>query len=556
MLKIACLLLLFPVCAFVPGYLFTRKSRLPEELKLIQSISLSIMTIYLFAFLFYLLKFNWLPYGLLSALFLISAIAMRGEIFKLFSTPAVKNILVSYAIFTLWVLILLLCIRNYSGGDWWGDWQEHYERSLFFKDHSPLDVKFIGTWMLPARPPLYNVVVSFFLKLLGSEFYIYQATSVMLNSLVFFGACSALYVYAKRRQIKSANNLFIMTLLLCFNPSVVQNITFLWTRPLTTFFVIYSLALYVMAIMENNLCLRRLSYLNMGLATLTHYSAVPYLFGIVLMDLYFMVTRRVSLKESMANAGIFLMAFSTWIIFSLYHYGHKVTFGSNSTVSDSSVFGVKQTMLIICGNLVNTFIPHSLRSESLFKNYLYSPDTIISYMRDYFFLTYQTNFFFLFGSFGWLIVLCFLVKSTIAMTKEGGTENAGLLWGFLVFVVTLGIAVQARPAPFGVAHICLQPIAILGLAYVAVNYVHCHRYVRCLLWIFVAIDLTAGILLQIWMEHYVNEVSEAATEIGYKFMADTDYAAYFLALLVLCLLLLVTYVVKMMTNHKPTPDWR
>jgi len=45
-------------------------------------------------------------------------------------------------------------VRSYSGGEWAGDWYEHYERARFFLERYPLGQKLISVYLLPARPPL------------------------------------------------------------------------------------------------------------------------------------------------------------------------------------------------------------------------------------------------------------------------------------------------------------------------------------------------------------------------------------------------------------------
>ena len=54
-------------------------------------------------------------------------------------------------------------IRNYSGALWSGDWLEHFQRSLFFLHHFPKDTPIYGEYLLPARPPMMNVLAAFFL---------------------------------------------------------------------------------------------------------------------------------------------------------------------------------------------------------------------------------------------------------------------------------------------------------------------------------------------------------------------------------------------------------
>jgi hypothetical protein len=70
----------------------------------------------------------------------------------------------------LWAIGLLSLVRHYSGGAWAGDWIEHYERTLFFLDHRPKDTVSIGAYLLPARPPLMNLVAAHCLAQVGRQY--------------------------------------------------------------------------------------------------------------------------------------------------------------------------------------------------------------------------------------------------------------------------------------------------------------------------------------------------------------------------------------------------
>jgi len=49
----------------------------------------------------------------------------------------VRRVSTAFALLLLWTLVILATIRHYSGGDWFGDWLEHFQRTLVFFQHQP-----------------------------------------------------------------------------------------------------------------------------------------------------------------------------------------------------------------------------------------------------------------------------------------------------------------------------------------------------------------------------------------------------------------------------------
>jgi hypothetical protein len=72
----------------------------------------------------------------------------------------------------------------YGGVTWFGDWYEHYERSILFLDHLPPETRFhLGIWTLPARGPIFNATAAFFMRILGRDFASHQVFATGLNTL-------------------------------------------------------------------------------------------------------------------------------------------------------------------------------------------------------------------------------------------------------------------------------------------------------------------------------------------------------------------------------------
>ena len=113
---------------------------------------------------------------------------------------------------------MLALIRCYTGGNWYGDWFEHYQRTEFFLERWPEDFMFIGTYSLSARPPFFNVLCSHFLAQLNASYALYQVTCVLLGLSVFF----PVFLFAKHWGRGSYSIIAIVALFLCLNPALMQ----------------------------------------------------------------------------------------------------------------------------------------------------------------------------------------------------------------------------------------------------------------------------------------------------------------------------------------------
>src|SRR5204862_7595417 len=75
---------------------------------------------------------------ILASLFAVSSvvcvvlgIVARRDILRLLQSFQIKHSLLGYGFLLVWTLLLLGMIRVYSGAGWYGDWLEHFQRTLF-----------------------------------------------------------------------------------------------------------------------------------------------------------------------------------------------------------------------------------------------------------------------------------------------------------------------------------------------------------------------------------------------------------------------------------------
>lgn len=497
MLKLVALLVIFPVSVFVPGFVALRRFRLSDELRLSVSVAVSLAFLYAAGFVLYLADAGaGASVGIVIAL-LAAAVLYRRDLLAFLRAPAARAILLHHAIFTMWLLLLSFVIRAFSGALWAGDWQEHYERAVFFLGGRPLETRFIGVWSLTARPPLDNLVAAFFLRIAGRDFFAYQLTAVLLASLEFLGAASLSFTLTHRGGARRYTGLLALTTLLCLNPSVVQNATYPWTRALTNFFVLQAAALFVLALRESLPSLRRWSFLHLGLALATHYSTVPYLIALALVELRLLFTRRLAVREAALAALLVAAPVALWLAFAIDRFGIAGTFLTNSTVAWNATLGPVGITLRALRNLGATLVPHFLREVPP----EYAQEYVLGFARDYAFLVYQVSLPALMGSLGGLAVAGSLAMEAIRRLRRGRVETPVLVAVFLATVVVLGTASVADDDAFGVAHVCLQPLGVAGLAYLAARWSGAPPWLRALLGAGLLVDAAVGIGLHFWIQH-------------------------------------------------------
>lgn len=195
-LLLAVVLLL--VCGFAPGFFFIRRLRWSPMEKLCGSIGASFALLYLVSATIYFFS----PPGTgaeaemrpeLLALVSIASAALafiaRGDIARLFASFRLPQVLAGFCFLFVWTFVILTMIRNYSGGSWYGDWLEHFQRSIYFLNHFPTSTPIIDWYQLSARPPAMNLLAAFFLGQTLDRFEVFQVIFTSLNLLIFLPCC-------------------------------------------------------------------------------------------------------------------------------------------------------------------------------------------------------------------------------------------------------------------------------------------------------------------------------------------------------------------------------
>ncbi|TMA91572.1 MAG: hypothetical protein E6J77_06195, partial [Deltaproteobacteria bacterium] len=354
------LLLLLVACSVGPGFFLVRKLPWSPPEKLCAALGLSLLVLYLSSFVIFALHLPQSAYFGVSALCLALLALSFRDLTGLFGHRRVRRQIAAFAFLFLWAIGLLSLVRHYSGGLWAGDWIEHYERTLFFLDHQPKDTVFIGAYLLPARPPLMNLVAAHFLAQVGRQYDLYQVVFLFLNLLIVFPCCLIAGAMAPR----GGGRLTLVAGALAASPMLLQNVTWTWTKLAAGFYVILAIWLYLRGWRKQDPLRMTLAFVTLSAGLLVHYSVGPYALFLALHYLIVAFRTRTARWRELACISLFSVGLlATWLAWSTAVYGPRATFGSNTTVTDASKVSASANLVRAGTNLVNTIIPHPFRPE-------------------------------------------------------------------------------------------------------------------------------------------------------------------------------------------------
>jgi hypothetical protein len=545
---------LLAVTSLAPGMLLVRRLRWNPLEKLCGAFAASLALVYLvalLAFWFHLANgFRW-SYG---AACLFAGLFCLRDVHRLFRTRPVRRTLTAFAIVLLWTLALLSLARHYAGGPWSRDWIVHYEKSLAF-----LAGPHAGAQLLD-RPPAMNLIWSYYLALAGRRFEHFQLVGLLLNTLIFL-PCSllagAVFPRGGRRPV-------IVAALFMLNPLFVQNVTYTWTKLFAGFYTVLGIGLYLAALRKRDPIRLAWALSALAFGCLVHFAAVPYAAFIVLHALLATAMRRGMSWRGAAGAIVCgALVLGTWYGWTLLAFGPRANAAANPTLSFFGKHSTFDNVQRVARNAINTIVPLPLRVSTPY----YAQPSRWGHIRDHAFMAYEDNFILSMGSVGgmvaaWLtfrllarrkapklnvtcaagalvIVLALLAVPVVrdvvfvalpnvplvvvavaiatwalARACTNVRHRAGLaplrperrFWRrFLIIVPLVGIAAQDQYTDFGLVHICLQPVTLMGVTLVAAAAATLSRRVRLLLAAGAAVDFLLGIFLHFSLQRYTFE---------------------------------------------------
>jgi len=509
--KIVLILFSLLIFSLVPGFVIARRLHSDVNVKFHASIVISLLVLYLSSFALYIsvatLPVFWIFLGLLI---LMGTLNFRPFLIML-RTEAVKTQICIFGLFFLWNFLCLLLLRHYSMANWWGDWFEHYHRSLFFSEHLPLETKFFDTYSLPARPPMMNLICSFIMRLFGNDFWVFQITSVFLNSLASLGCLSVLRLYCPNLRRCS----IVLLALLAFNPFVVHNVSYTWTKLFSAFLVLEGLSFLLNKdIKDSTRYLLGLGSLSLGVVA--HYSALIYLATASIVIFLLLLKTKFSFIRSLFPACISsFLILTSWFGWAIATYGLKGAFSANATVADYAAISPVGTdiqlsfldsLSIVFGNILHSFIPWPFALQ--FQSWLRQANWL-GELRDYLGLIYQTNLIFACGLIGGLLLLYGLALELFRAIQK--RNLAGLFLHLLAFacVMFFGSAVLGLSgiAYFGLSHLSFQPLVLLALVFLVRVFAGAPKYIKWIFLLGLIVDFLIWILPHIIVQHLSFPVS-------------------------------------------------
>lgn len=496
---------LFLLTIFGLGWPLAARLALSPPEQMLASAGSSVLGIFIFGWIVYLGGLPADAFWLLPILAAVGLFSHLGEFGTVARDPATRTLFALYLIVTLWCVGWLGTVSTYAGGGWSGDWFEHWERSRFFLERWPLDRTFLIIYPLPARPPLINVVTGAFLHLTRVDFAHYQLLSTLLAGLVFLPAAVLAQAFRRRqgaaipRDSAGENRLLaVLAVLFMLNPLFVQNATFAWTKLPSAFFVLAALYFFLRAhAPQPPRSATPLCAAFLAAAFLAHFSAGPYLAALAVAWIALGWRRR---RESAwwRETGLAVLVggavLATWFAWSLRTFGTGSTLLSNTSVTAIDATPGAQLWRVLL-NLRDTLVPHFLRPLDTSLMAQRSP---WGWWHDWFFQAYQLNLFLAFGSVAWLVIL----REGWRIGRKADPEARRFWTGVVVLIIFLGVATTGARDTWGLAHICLQPLVLLGIAFLAARWFELGRGWRLALVAGATVDFVLGITLHFTVQNF------------------------------------------------------
>jgi Flp pilus assembly protein TadD len=492
-------LLLLLLGSVGPGLWLVRRFPWSPAERLCGAIAASGVVLYLTSALIYVLDLPRFAYAVVSlaCLGIGAAGAARGRFFP--AGREVRRELGGFTFLVVWTLLLLALVRSYSGAMWSGDWIEHYRRTRFFLEHQPLGTLFGEAYSLPARPPFMNLLGAHFLGQVGERYDLFQVVFAILNLLPFFPCWLIVRLMAPRAA--GRRGLIVLLCLLAASPLFMQNSTYAWTKGLANFYVITGLWFYLRGLRTSDPLRLASACLALAAGILVHYSAAPYAILLAAHFLFFVLPRRApgSIGKSLAAALPGAALLGTWLAWSIAVYGAGATFGSNTTARVAGTMSFAENARKAGLNLFYSLVPHPLRlGYGLFRSFFYQPDRW-GLFRDYFFTILQTNLVFGMGLVGGLVVLYQLWR--LAVRPPGAAVGGRGFWfGLVILGAVFTVATHPTVDVLGVAHVCSQPLILLGLAFLAAGFEALPGALRVAVLFGCVADFFAGILVHFTLQ--------------------------------------------------------
>jgi hypothetical protein len=529
---IAVLLLHLAILCPGPGLLLLRRLDLVPLERLCVAIALSLGLAGTGAFAIRALALPSEAHVAWSAALLLLSAAALSDLRRLARRRRVRRALAGYALLLGWSIGWLGVARHYSGGPWYGDWAEHYQRALFFLGALPPDFAFLDRYALPTRPPLMNALVAHLLWPTGARFELFQVAAAALGATAFL-PCVLLMHRLARAPARAS---LVLAALLALSPAFMQNVTYPWTKLFAAAFVVLGIAVYLRALRRPGAARLAIVFGSLATGCMIHWSAIPYAVAIATHALWTAWRRGDgSLLGCLATGVASLAIAAPWFAWATATYGAAGAFGSTPTALDARSRDDFEIAEAALANAWSTLVPHWLRVP------LYDWELSARWVavRDAAFLTYQTNLVFLMGSVGGVAAIAL---GAAALRRPAARPGERAFWILLLATTTaIGVSVVVAREPYGAAQLCLLPLGLVGVAWLTAHVPGLPGWARAVLLAGAALDFALGVALHFAVQHEIEAAALSrgaaanralAERLGLGFLGDhtSAFAAALLAL--------------------------
>jgi hypothetical protein len=291
----------------------------------------------------------------------------------------------------------------------------------------------------------------------------------------------------------------IAAVILMVSPLFVENATYPWTKLQAVFFILTGLYFFLRVRDRDALSGRAavICAVCLGGAVVTHYSAGPYVVVIAAAWLAIGFSTRWAggfARTTALSAAAGACVLAPWFVWSVAEYGWAGTFLSNTTVSMVAKYPGNPVVAMIL-NVRDSLVPPQVRG---YKGRMFIQTSPWGSLRDNCFLIYQLNPLLALGSVGCVAVAReAFAAARAAARRERNFWIATTAGFFLVSFTTYGDRDH-----YGIGHVCLQSLVLLGLAFLASRWGRLGRGWRAALVAGWAVDFCLGIALQFAVEDF------------------------------------------------------
>jgi hypothetical protein len=219
----------------------------------------------------------------------------------------------SWPLLGLWALFDLALVGYqgmtpiYAGGNWYGDWWEHYSiAQAYVRTAGGHETVWFGDYNLASRTPLFNLVTAFALSLFGDRFWVYQVASTAASTL-FLPATVLLL-----RPLRGARAALLTAAFVFVNTWLVHDALFTWAKMTAAFFLLLALHFYLRWRAGAAAWALHLTAVTGALAFMSHQSAAYYLAGLVADYVFLRPRPRASWREAVTAALLAAVIVAPW----------------------------------------------------------------------------------------------------------------------------------------------------------------------------------------------------------------------------------------------------